>query len=398
MAEMKKKRRRRRKKKKVVVLTPEEKFTKLMNLRRATRCILDVNEKYKIYVRLARDFHEFGISEEAAEVEGAEECETLSRECFEKAEELKPMLSADADKDTRTVTTTMKKKEAEALMNRGKKKSKGRILTLVILGLLVTFIICYEVTPTRYWITALEKALGMNQMAMEGYHKLGDYKDSREKMMEARYDYAVSLSEQGQYEPAREQFSRLAAKGYKDSERQTAQTEMVLLADSKPKDVVHYGTCRWLVLEQDRPGNRVLLTKYIGLKGKPYHDREEPVTWEQCSLRTFLNGEFMDIHFSETEQQYILMSRVTAESNASYGTDGGRDTEDKLFLPSGSEIEKYRKILKTGRNNMRLRTPGKKKETTAFISYRGKQIDYGFPVDQAGALVRPTMWVSTSIK
>ncbi len=398
MAEIKRKRRRRKKKKKVIVLTPEEKFAKLMDLRRATRCILDVNEEYKIYVRLAKDFHEFGISEEADEVEGAEDCEALSRECMEKAKELEPRLSADADKDTRTVTTTMKKKEAEALMNRGRKKSKGRILTFVILGLLAAFIICYEITPTRYWITGLEKALGMNQMAMEGYDKLGDYKDSREKMEEARYDYAVSLYEKGQYEPAREQFVKLAATEYKDSEWQATRTEKVLLAGSKPKDVVHYGTCRWLVLEQDRPGNRVLLVKYVGLHGKPYHEREESVTWEQCSLRTFLNGEFMDIHFSDTEQKSIQMSRVAAESNATYGTDGGQDTEDRLFLPSGGEIEKYRKILKTGRNNMRLRTPGKNKKMTAFISYRGKRIDYGFPVDQAGAMIRPMMWVSTSIE
>lgn len=393
MAKLRK--RRRKKKKKVIVLTPEEKFQKLLNLEKATRCIQDVNEEYKIWVRLAKEFHEFGLSEEAAEVEGAEECEDLSLECQERARALEPSLSEDAGKDTRTVTTTMKKKEAEELLNKGRKKSKGRIVTFIVLGLIAAFIVCYEVTPTRYWITRFEQLAGMDQMAMEGYNKLGDYKDSEERMQEARYDYASSLASKGQHKQARKQFAHLAAAGYKDSEEREAWEEKTILKDSKPGAVVHYGTCRWLVLENDSQKEQVLLIKYIGIHGQPYHEREEAVTWEQCGLRVFLNGEFLDSHFTNTEKQNIQLLSVPMENNASYGTDGGQTTTDRLFIPNSAEVEKYKEVLKSGRNNMRLRTPGKSRKTTTFISYRGQVIDYGFPVEQKGAMVRPMMWVST---
>ena len=54
----------------------------------------------------------------------------------------------------------------------------------------------------------------------------------------------------------------------------------------------------WTVL--DRQEDRALLLSKYALDAMPFHEVEDwNVTWADCTLRSWLNGEFLDVAFSE---------------------------------------------------------------------------------------------------
>ena len=119
-------------------------------------------------------------------------------------------------------------------------------------------------------------------------------------------------------------------------------------SSSKQKDAVE-----WIVLAQ-KEDSVLLLSKYI-LDAKPYNDELVDVTWETCSLRKWLNGDFLKEAFSESEIENILDSKIKNPSNwfplrANIGgfksnnekfVSGGNNTIDKVFLLSWQEAIKY---------------------------------------------------------
>ena len=93
----------------------------------------------------------------------------------------------------------------------------------------------------------------------------------------------------------------------------------------------------WLVL--DRQDDRLLLLCKRALETLPYHDTEDPVTWETSSLRAWLNGTFFDSAFTADEAARILLTEVDNSCvNAEYKyTKGSAATEDRVFLLSHDE-------------------------------------------------------------
>jgi hypothetical protein len=70
---------------------------------------------------------------------------------------------------------------------------------------------------------------------------------------------------------------------------------------------------------------------------KPYNNRLQNVTWETCSLRTWLNIDFFADAFSVAESEKISTVMVPADLNDnyhSYVSNPGNETEDKIFLLS----------------------------------------------------------------
>jgi len=71
--------------------------------------------------------------------------------------------------------------------------------------------------------------------------------------------------------------------------------------------------------------------KYEGMK---------KVTWEICTLRKYLNGEFLK-NFTKEEQQRIEETPLINNDNLWYESKGGEKTIDKIFLLSLEEADKY---------------------------------------------------------
>ena len=68
-----------------------------------------------------------------------------------------------------------------------------------------------------------------------------------------------------------------------------------------------------------------------------YNTSAETVTWENCSLRKWLNSKFLDKAFTAQEQGAVLESLVVNEDGAK-GSEAGADTYDKLYLLSIYEV------------------------------------------------------------
>ena len=93
----------------------------------------------------------------------------------------------------------------------------------------------------------------------------------------------------------------------------------------------------WQVLDV-RDGKVLLLSKY-GLDVLPYEDYYVNPTWETCSLRAWLNENFLNAAFSAEEQQTILLTNVdNSQSQGYYTTYSGHGSQDKLFLLSYNEV------------------------------------------------------------
>lgn len=85
--------------------------------------------------------------------------------------------------------------------------------------------------------------------------------------------------------------------------------------------------------------NEVLLVSWAALEVMPYHSVLEDITWKNCTLRSWLNGEFYETAFNEDEKSRIILSHNSNEMNHFYHVFGGEDTEDFVFVPSIEEFK-----------------------------------------------------------
>ena len=85
----------------------------------------------------------------------------------------------------------------------------------------------------------------------------------------------------------------------------------------------------------------------------PFNAADNEVCWEDCTLRSFLNGYgadankqgidytgagFIDRAFTGEERGAIVPVLCANRENRDYGTDSGADTEDRLFILSNGEV------------------------------------------------------------
>lgn len=98
--------------------------------------------------------------------------------------------------------------------------------------------------------------------------------------------------------------------------------------------VVSFGGYHWRIL--DIQGNAALIMTEDIVEQQPYHNRAGGVTWADCSLRKYLNGEFYH-KFTTSEQSRIIPVLNQNQDNQWYGSGGGEDTRDYIFLLSIEE-------------------------------------------------------------
>ena len=87
-------------------------------------------------------------------------------------------------------------------------------------------------------------------------------------------------------------------------------------------------------LKNGQEGKSLLLSKY-GLDAKPYNTSLSNVTWETCTLRSWLNNDFLKMAFTAKEQSSILITMVDNSKSQGYSghrSDGGNNTQDQIFL------------------------------------------------------------------
>ncbi len=92
-----------------------------------------------------------------------------------------------------------------------------------------------------------------------------------------------------------------------------------------------------LYVKDDR---MLILSEYI-IDWKHFNDSSAYTTWNDSSIRQWLNGEFYHTAFSIDERERIIETTLENIGNYDYGINGSGDTKDKIFLLSTEEIEEF---------------------------------------------------------
>lgn len=253
--------------------------------------------------------------------------------------------------------------------------------------------------------------------AYNAFRKLRNYKDSSDMMNQCQYNIAIESIDEGNIIEAYE--TLLELDGYKDSAEKAASIydEYVdeKLYNADVGNYVFFGTyeqdndrtngkeaIEWLVLE--KTSNRLLVISRYCLDSQPYdteiHSRSlSSVTWAECTLRTWLNEDFLNAAFSDAEQAMIPTVRVSADKNPTYGTLAGNPTYDQVFLLSITEANRYFSSDSTRGCEATayaddtwwwLRTPSYSHDRAATVS-SGGSIDGSYVTTANG--IRPAMWI-----
>lgn len=180
----------------------------------------------------------------------------------------------------------------------------------------------------------------------------------------------------------------------------------------------------WLVLT--KKDSRLLLLSKHALDARKYNETNGDVTWETCTLRKWLNESFYKAAFDENEQKHVALTALANEDNPKYNTEGGNDTQDRVFLLSIGEVTAYfnpdmatpdpAKVAKVteyakaqgawanytqewyGICDWRLRTVGFNQKCAALVDRNGRVQPFGMSVDftfqQMSYAVRPAVWLN----
>ena len=184
----------------------------------------------------------------------------------------------------------------------------------------------------------------------------------------------------------------------------------------------------WIVLDYDEKEHKALLLSKYGLDVMPYNQTKKEMTWEACTLRQWLNGEFLQYAFSTREQNAIQMTATDNSASQKYSewkTNGGNQTQDQIFLLSYAEANRFlgveyskknikacvtptayaisRGAMTTDSNDTSdgesaavwwwLRSPGSNQRSAATVNISGSL--RSFTVNNNTAVVRPALWVNT---
>ena len=197
---------------------------------------------------------------------------------------------------------------------------------------------------------------------------------------------------------------------------------------------------KWRVLSVE--GDDVFLLADKNLDRQKYNDTNTSVTWENCTMRSWLNGyggeinkdgkdfsdsNFLNNAFSAAEQSAIKTTNVVNDDNPSYGTEGGKDTSDKVYLLSIDEVTnpEYGFTSSTNSTDTReavntayvadggeiksssmesagsadywwLRSPGGNSTYASYVYGNGYVSTFGFYVNIYGNAARPALHLNLS--
>lgn len=170
----------------------------------------------------------------------------------------------------------------------------------------------------------------------------------------------------------------------------------------------------WTVLKIEE-GKMLLLSNNV-LDVQPYHKERKAITWEKSSIRKWLNEEFYNEVFNDSEKSRIKNTFIEGEKNEEFGTLGGNNTLDKVFLLSIKDV-KDKVTLLNDEKKLRgkatefaalkrvylneesenamwwLRTLGYNGYYAAVVNEDGNIVSFGKDVIDSKVGVRPAVWV-----
>ena len=166
----------------------------------------------------------------------------------------------------------------------------------------------------------------------------------------------------------------------------------------------------WHVLDVE-DGKALVISEKL-LDYAPYNEKDTDVTWEACSLREWMNNDFLNRAFTADEQAKIATVTNRNPDNPEYGTKGGKTTRDRIFALSIDEAKKYfsddtdRIAYTTDYTHTKgydyadcsdgwwLRSSGSESSRAAFVFNHGECFSQGGHVYSGTVAVRPAFWLN----
>ena len=344
-------------------------------------------------------------------IPGWRDADEQKEACERKIEEINAAKEAariEAEKKAEEERKEAEKKAEEQRIAAKKQKKKMTIAGVSVLAaacacVAVIMLVTQVIIPNKNYnnAVALMKA-GNYDEAISVFTELGNYKDSADKID------ACGSAKYGEEKWKLIKKIKLAING-----------EIVKLGSYEQDNNTSNGKeeIEWQVLE--RQDNKILLISKYALDCQKYNSENTDVTWENCTLRSWLNSTFLSNAFSESEKSMIADTKVTAEENPNYSTNPGNDTTDKIFLLSINEVNKYfttdesRKCVPTAYSIGQgadisssetpgakatcwwwLRSPGGSQSYASDVYLGGSVSNRGFRVDVSYVCVRPALWIN----
>jgi len=201
-------------------------------------------------------------------------------------------------------------------------------------------------------------------------------------------------------------------------------SSMATTAAQEETPTISLGRHNWIVLTVE-DGKALILSERV-LEFRMFHTIEADAAWEHSALRHYLNNEFLYNSFSDEERQRIVPAWISNERNQWFGTPGGDDTLDYVFLLSLEEVvrffgdsgqladryhqdnvwwgihdqyspERIARNLAAVVSWWWLRSPGDYNSGPAIVSPVGRVHVAGYSILRGGAWVRPALWVEFSV-
>lgn len=330
-------------------------------------------------------------------------------------------------------------KERKAKERKNKRLTVAFVLVVLIACVVGWFVVTQVIPNNKYQQAVTLRENGQYEDACTIFWSIADYSDAKVQITETKYQQANNLNAAARYDEAYAIY--MALTGYKDVDKLLAEDDNMIAAARDAKfavgNYVTFGTypqtkagndatpIEWLVLARD--GDKALLISRYALDAQPYNKDYTSVTWETCTLRTWLNGTFYNKAFSSAEQAAILTTNVDNSKNQCYSgwsTSGGNNTQDKVFLLSYAEANKYFGVTYDNSSNTKsrvaptayaiaqgawtdsfdktadradaghwwLRSPGNYRDYAASVYTNGSL--FGANVDANSGSVRPALWVN----
>ena len=163
-------------------------------------------------------------------------------------------------------------------------------------------------------------------------------------------------------------------------------------------DIFYLGTdmngksiCWKVIRKQVR---KVLAVSIDNICEMKYQNSGGVITWKDCTLRNWLNTEFLEGCFTPEEAARIHMGFVIGERNPEWNTSGGDSSRDKIFVLGFKEANKLFEDDAARDNGSKwwLRTPGHGPSSAAYVNAGGAIDLKGISVGEIIG-VRPAMWL-----
>ena len=359
-------------------------------------------------LRAAKQFEELGTYKDSAE---------RVQQCRDKAEEI------------RTEEERIKAEREKAEKER-KAKAKKKKIVLIIISSVVA--VCAElaliygivIVPSIKYNEALALVESKNyDEAIAIFEELGDYSDSADKIPETKYKKAENLVSNKEFDTAIEIFNELGE--YQNCKKRIEEIkfdnpylyemgEKMQIGNYMQNNSTYKSPITWAVLAKE--DNKILLITDKVIECKQYSESENKSTWDESSIRTWLNDKFLNEAFTPEEQDKILITYVSADENPRFDVYQGASTQDKIFILSINEAEKYFNSPKErlceptdyvlakrpyisnvdGVNSCHwwLRTHGKFDGSSTYVTSTGYTYELGDGVTADQYCIRPAMWIS----